>query len=90
MAKRLRRYYGTHDLHFITSSCYRRQPELGSAGRRDLFVKILEEARRKYRRVPKTMRVPHTSRTLRCVGFVTIQMCVDHRDAPTLGIILTA
>ena len=49
MTKRLRRYYGTHDLHFITSSCYRRQPELGSAGRRDLFVKILEEARRKYR-----------------------------------------
>jgi len=41
-------------------------------------------------RVPKTMRVPHTSRALRCVGFVTIQMCVDHRDAPTLGIILTA
>jgi putative transposase len=27
----------------------RRQPELGSAWRRDLFAKILEEARRKYR-----------------------------------------
>ena len=49
VARRLHRYYGTHDLHFITSSCYRRQPELGSAWRRDLFVKILEEARRKYR-----------------------------------------
>ena len=49
MTKRLHRYYGTHDLHFITSSCYRRQPELGSAWRRDLFVKILEETRRKYR-----------------------------------------
>ena len=49
MTKRLHRYYGTHDLHFITSSCYRRQPELGWAGRRDLFVKILEETRRKYR-----------------------------------------
>jgi putative transposase len=49
VSKRLHRYYGTHDLHFITSSCYRRQPELGSAWRRDLFVKILEEARRKYR-----------------------------------------
>jgi REP element-mobilizing transposase RayT len=48
VSKRLHRYYGTHDLHFITSSCYRRQPELGSAWRRDLFVKILEEARRKY------------------------------------------
>jgi putative transposase len=49
VTKRLHRYYGTHDLHFITSSCYRRQPELGSAWRRDLFVKILEEARRKHR-----------------------------------------
>src|SRR6266498_3325097 len=49
VTKHLHRYYGTHDLHFITSSCYRRQPELGSAWRRDLFVKILEEARRKYR-----------------------------------------
>ena len=49
VTKRLHRYYGAHDLHFITSSCYRRQPELGSAWRRDLFVKILEEARRKYR-----------------------------------------
>jgi putative transposase len=49
VTKDLRRYYGTHDLHFITSSRYRRQPELGSAWRRDLFLRILEEARRKYR-----------------------------------------
>ncbi len=49
MTNRLHRYYGTHHLHFITGSCYPRQPELGSAWRRDLFVKILEEARRKYR-----------------------------------------
>jgi putative transposase len=49
VSKRLHRYYGTHDLHFITSSCYRRRPELGSPWRRDLFVKVLEEARRKYR-----------------------------------------
>ncbi|MBZ5656982.1 MAG: hypothetical protein LAO56_17085, partial [Acidobacteriia bacterium] len=45
------RYYGTHDLHFITGGCYRRQPEFGSAWRRDLFFEILEEARRKYRLV---------------------------------------
>ena len=50
VTKRLRRYYGTHDLHFIPGSCYRRQPELGSTWRRDLFLKILEEARRKFRR----------------------------------------
>ena len=34
--------------HFITCSCYRRLPFLGSARRRDLFLKILEETRRKY------------------------------------------
>ena len=49
VTKGLNRYYGTHDLHFITWSCYRRQPFLGSASRRDLLLKILEEARRKYR-----------------------------------------
>jgi putative transposase len=45
----LHRYYGTRDLHFITGSCHWRQPHLGSAKRRDLFLKILEEARRRYR-----------------------------------------
>jgi putative transposase len=45
----LHRYYGHHDLHFITSSCYDRQPQLGTALRRDLFLEILEETRRKYR-----------------------------------------
>ena len=49
MTKGLVRYYGTEDLHFITCSCYRRRPKLSAAGRRDLFLKILEEARRKYR-----------------------------------------
>jgi hypothetical protein len=29
VTKGLHRYYGTHDLHFITSSCYRRQPGIG-------------------------------------------------------------
>ncbi|MGD0790640.1 MAG: transposase [Terriglobales bacterium] len=49
MTKRLHRYYNTNDLHFITGSCYHRQPELDSAWRRDLFLTILEEARCKYR-----------------------------------------
>ncbi|MBV9574940.1 MAG: transposase [Acidobacteriales bacterium] len=49
MTAGLHRYYGTRDLHFITWSCYRRRPILGSASRRDLLLKILEEARRKYR-----------------------------------------
>ena len=49
MTKGLHRYYGTSDLHFITCSCYRRHPLLNTAQRRNLFLKILEETRRKYR-----------------------------------------
>jgi putative transposase len=45
----LHRIYGAHHLHFITCSCYRRWPELGSAWWRDLFLQLLEEARCKYR-----------------------------------------
>jgi putative transposase len=49
MTKALHRYYGNHDLHFITCSCYHRQSQLGTPERRDLFLRILEEARQKYR-----------------------------------------
>ncbi len=44
----LKRYYGTGGLHFITCSCYQRQPWLGTPARRTLFVNILEEVRRAY------------------------------------------
>jgi putative transposase len=49
--KLLKRCYGAGDLHFITCSCYRRQPVLGTASRRDLFLTVLERARRRYRLV---------------------------------------
>ena len=49
VTKGLHRYYGTRDLHFITCSCYRRQPHLGTARRRDAFLTLLEETRHKYR-----------------------------------------
>ena len=42
------RYYGAGDLHFITCSCYRRQPLLGTPLRRDLFLKVLEQVRKRY------------------------------------------
>lgn len=51
MTEGLVRYYGTGRLHFITGSCYRRQPQLHAARRRDLFLRILEQTRRKYRSV---------------------------------------
>ncbi len=48
MPTRLKRYYGAGHLHFITCSCYHRQKWLGSAARRDLFVRILEQVRQRY------------------------------------------
>ena len=45
----LHRYYGAQDLHFITWSCYRRQPLLRSARSRDCLLDILEQVRRRYR-----------------------------------------
>ncbi len=45
----LKRYYGNHDLHFITSSCYGRSPLLGSPAARDEFLSILERVRRRLR-----------------------------------------
>jgi len=44
----LRRYYGQRDLHFITTSCYRRKPLLGTARARDIFLEVLELVRRRY------------------------------------------
>lgn len=48
MPQNLRRIYGAGDLHFVTFSCYRRLPLLARAGRRDLFLKTLEQTRKKY------------------------------------------
>src|SRR5438309_1004222 len=44
----LRRYYGQGDFHFITTSCYRRKPLLGTARARNMFLKALEQVRRRY------------------------------------------
>src|SRR4051812_39536062 len=49
MPKGLHRIYGGGDYHFITSSCYRRQPLLGTAERRTAFLKILEKVRKHFR-----------------------------------------
>jgi REP-associated tyrosine transposase len=45
----LKRFYGHHDLHFITWSCYARRPLLKTAQRRDLLVQVLEQMRQRYR-----------------------------------------
>jgi REP-associated tyrosine transposase len=51
MPELLKRYYGANDLHYITCSCYKRRPLLNTAPRRDLFLKVLEQVRRRYRLV---------------------------------------
>lgn len=48
MPKRLKRIYGFGHLHFVTFSCYRRLPLLGSARARNTFVVVLGEVREKY------------------------------------------
>jgi len=47
MPRRLKRYHGRGDLHFITFSCYERRALLGTVCARNLFLKILEKVRRR-------------------------------------------
>ncbi len=49
MGNPLRRFYGRGDLHFITFSCYRRRRFLGTPRARHRFVKILDQARSRFR-----------------------------------------
>src|SRR5207248_8744150 len=44
----LKRFYGANHLHYLTVSCYRRRPLLGTPRRRNAFLKILEQVRQKY------------------------------------------
>ena len=44
----LQRFQETGELHFLTFSCFRHRPVLGSADARDRFLEILEETRGKY------------------------------------------
>ena len=46
--RKLKRYYGNGDLHFITCSCHQREPLLGTSQRRDLFLSVLEGMRIHY------------------------------------------
>jgi putative transposase len=44
----LERFHGSNHLHYITFSCYRRQPLLASARSKNIFLQVLEEVRRRY------------------------------------------
>lgn len=45
------RFYGGRDLHFLTFSCWQRQPLLSISHRCDLFLEVLDRVRRRYRLV---------------------------------------
>ena len=49
MPRRLHRYYGAGYSHFITTTCHQRLPLLNSPRHRDLFLRVLEQVRRRYR-----------------------------------------
>jgi len=49
MPKGLKRYYGRGDLHFLTFSCYRRLPLLGTVRARHVFVQALGQIRERYK-----------------------------------------
>ena len=49
MPKGLKRYYGQGHLHFLTFSCYRRLPLLGTVRARNAFVAALARIRERYR-----------------------------------------
>jgi len=48
LKNRLERRYGQGHLHFITRSCHRRRPLLGSMRKRDALLRILDEVRTRY------------------------------------------
>jgi len=48
MPERLKRIYGFGHLHFITFSCYRRLPLLGTARARNKFVQVLGDVRDRF------------------------------------------
>ena len=49
MSSGLVRWHHTGDLHFITFSCFRHRPVLGTPEARDSFLQIFEETRVRYR-----------------------------------------
>ena len=49
MPKKLKRYYGRGDLHFLTFSCYRRLPLLRTIRAPNVFVHALGKIRERYK-----------------------------------------
>ena len=48
MPRGLARFHGGGNLHFITTSCYRREPRFQSVRSRNVFLEIFEQVRKSY------------------------------------------
>jgi REP element-mobilizing transposase RayT len=48
MRNPLLRFYGRGDLHFVTFSCYRRRPYLGTPRARNRFVEVMDQVRSRF------------------------------------------
>jgi len=75
----LKRYYGAGDLHFITCSCYQRQPLLGTAQRRNLFSLS-------YPRVFNSHTLPRESRPPRPGVQATATELEEEKDVDAEGV----
>jgi putative transposase len=48
MPSGLRRFHQSRQSHFLTFSCYRREPRFRSAAMYDLFLRTLEDTRMRF------------------------------------------
>ena len=88
----LHRRYRTGHLHFVTFSCYHRRPFLSRVRRRDLFLQILEQVRRRYHFIDRSGNVEGRmmagepvvrGRSVRPVG--TVPLFPGENHMPGLG-----
>ena len=93
MPKSLVRYQQSGDLHFITFSCYRRQPHLGVASARDLFERSLETMRLRYdffisgyvvmpEHIPLLVSEPRKAIFAKALQALKLSVAVQRRERP--------
>ena len=93
MPKGLVRYQQTGDLHFVTFSCYHRQPYLGTPAARDLFVASLERMRQRYQfvvtgyvvmpeHVHLLMSEPRTALLAKALQALKLSVAVQREERP--------
>ncbi len=93
MAKGLVRYQQSGQFHFVTFSCYARQPHLGNCVARELFERSLETMRKRYRFIvagyvvmPEHIHMlvsePETVLLSRAIQALKLSVAVQRRERP--------